>query len=362
MGGIGMNKIVGITTFCSWTSYGSILQAFALKMILNQMGNDSYVLIDRPVTLPEAKCHVFYNKGPKQFVVSFLNSLKKKEIIKQYNKNNNFIKKYIKIIYYNNYEELAMNYLKADYYLAGSDQVFNPVNPRPGLFLDYVDDKSKNLTYACSMGKTQINPNVQERFSKYINNFKIISVREEDNIKVLKEWNPEAIYLCHIDPTFLISKDEWRALEVPYQIEERYVLVYPLYWDKKNNKYLKRLHKKGFKIVGIFGSLNHDVYCNKALYDVGVQEFLWLVDHADAVITSSFHGLAFSTIFEKKVSVVINPDMSSRLNHLMNLLGIENCLIEQVIDSHQDYELINSRIGREQERSLAYLKEILHEE
>ena len=357
-----MNKIVGITTFCSWTSYGSILQAYSLKKAINRMGNDSYILIDRPITLPEAKCHVFYNRGPKQFVVSFLNSLKKKEIEQQYVKNNNFIKESIKIIYYNSYEELALNYLKADYYLAGSDQVFNPENPRPGLFLDYVDDKTKNLTYACSMGKTQINPNVKEKFSKYINNFNTISVREEDNIEVLRELNPGAQYLCHIDPTFLTDKEEWRTLEVPYHIEGRYILVYPLFWDKKNNKYLKMLHKKGYKIVGIFGSLNHDVYCNEALYDVGVQEFLWLIDHAEAVVTSSFHGLAFSTIFEKKVSVVINPDMSSRLNHLINLLGIENCPVDQVVDFQQDYALINSKINRERERSIAYLKEIFHEE
>ena len=162
----------------------------------------------------------------------------------------------------------------------------------------------------------------------------------------------------------MTSKDDWRKLEIPYNdsIFGKFILVYSLYWDKKYNAQLRKLHKQGYQIVGVFSAKNRDVYCNKALYDVGVQEFLWLVDHAEAVVTSSFHGFAFATIFEKKMSIIINPDSPSRINNAIKLMGIKNSAVDAVMNNEQDFSLIKSTIEAEKKRSIAYLKEILHEE
>jgi hypothetical protein len=72
-----------------------------------------------------------------------------------------------------------------------------------------------------------------------------------------------------------------------------------LYWDKSLNKQIKKLKKdSGYKVIGVFTSGFNRVCCDIKLRDVGVDEFLWLVDNAEAVITSSFHGAVFSTIFD----------------------------------------------------------------
>lgn len=356
-----MNKRVGVSTFCSWTSYGSICQAYAMKQKLKSLGFSSYILNDRGYPSPESKCKVVFSKNIKTTIASIIGSFYKQAIVSQYQKSNAFIKNNVDTIYYNNYAEMALNYYTADYYLAGSDQVFNPNSLRRGLFLDFVEDKSKCITYACSMGTTKVTAKSEPLFSGLINNFSTISVREADNIPILKQYNPDAQYCVNIDPTFLLNADEWRTIEKPYPIAGKYILVYPLYWDKKLNQSLKKLHRQtGLPVVGVFSAGYNRVYCNKKIYDAGVTEFLWLVDHAEAVVTSSFHGLAFSTIFEKKVCVVTNPSMPSRIENLITLLGIEKVDIENLLQSTQDKDKIRGKILEQQQLSDAYLRSVLH--
>lgn len=353
-------KLVAVSTFCSWASYGSMLQAYALKQTLKNMGCDSYILIDRVVATPEMKCRIPGTLNPAALLRGYLNHRFLGDVSKQYQKNNQFLRDNVDIIYYNGYQDLALNYLEADYYLAGSDQVFNPNNPQPGFYFEYIPDKSKLLTYACSMGTTRVSPDREAVFAERLRSFRRISVRETDNIPVLRKYHPDAQYQTNIDPTFLLSARQWREKEKKYPIEGKYILVYPLYWDKSLNRQLKALKRKsGLKLVGVFSSGFNTIACDEKLYDVGVDEFLWLVDHAEAVITSSFHGAAFASIFEKKVCLVTNPDMPSRLDNLADLLGIPRCAIADVLLQHRDDTRAREVIRAEQEKSIHYLEEIL---
>lgn len=358
-----VEKLVAVTTFCSWTSYGSMLQAYALKQTLSKIGYKSYILIDRVVATPESKCRIPRTLKPTALLRGWLNHQLLADVTKQYQKSNQFLRENVDIIYYNGYQELALNYLKADYYLAGSDQIFNPNNPQPGFYFEYVPDKSRLLTYACSMGTTNVPPEHEEVFAKRLSNFHRISVRESDNIPVLQKYRPDAEYQTHIDPTFLLDADEWRKKEKPYPVDGKYILLYPLYWDKSLNQYVKKLKSEsGLKIIGVFSSGYNTIECDKKLYDVGVDEFLWLVDHAEGVITSSFHGAAFSTIFGKKLCLVTNPRMPSRLNNLAQKFNIPKCSIEDVLSNHWDYAGAARVIQAEQKRSRRYLEEILNAE
>lgn len=356
-------KLIAVSTFCSWTSYGSMLQAYAMKRTLETIGYKSYILIDRSVATPEMKCRIPRTFNIKALAQGFLNHQLLHDVSRQYQKSNDFLRNNIDIIYYNGYQEMALNYLKADYYLVGSDQVFNPDNLSPGLFFECVEDKSKLVTYACSMGTTNVRPEREALLTQRINSFKNISLREEDNVSVLKKYNPLAHYSVHVDPTLLLSASQWREKEKEYPVDGKYILLYPLYWDQSLNEKINKLKKKtGLKIVGVFSSGFNRIYCDEKHYDVGVDEFLWLVDHAEAVITSSFHGAVFSIILGKKVCIVKNPNMPSRLQALEKRFGITNCdiadVMSQTVNAHNVWQII----GEEQKNSLAYLREVLHVE
>lgn len=93
------------------------------------------------------------------------------------------------------------------------------------------------------------------------------------------------------------------------------------------------------------------------LSNVGPAEFLWLVDHAEAVITSSFHGTAFSIIFNKKFSAVVNPKAKSRIESLLDTMEIKTPSPVNVIsDFNVDYNSVNEKIEQEKKKSLDYLR------
>ena len=354
-------KTVAVSTYCVWTSYGSILQSYALKRALASLGIDSYVVIDEPGANPYKMTSLNRGKGLKGLIASGYLRLNRKAILSRYTKTSEFLEQYLDIVEYKDYQDLLNNSPKADFYLSGSDQVFNPLKNSPALFLDFVEDKTRCYSYACSMGETKVPSEKEELFSRLINNFSIISCREEDNIPILKKYNTKAEYLNHIDPTFLISPLEWEQIMSAYhKIPERYILVYPIYWDQEINKKLKNLHKNtGIDIVSICSGFSR-VYSNKRLLDVSVSELLWLIFHAEGVVSSSFHGVALSLIFNKKLATIVNPNLPSRISCLLDKLEAKTLTIESLISGEMNYSVSNQNIAKEKAKGMDYLEGIFH--
>ena len=124
------------------------------------------------------------------------------------------------------------------------------------------------------------------------------------------------------DPAFLLNADEWRSLESPVDglIENEYVLCYLIHipiWFNDWAKNLKKTCGKKIVFVGLNGRL--PVFCDKYIRDAGPREFLWLIDHAYAVVSSSFHGNVFSLIFGK--GLISTPDQK-RPDRIRNLLRL----------------------------------------
>ncbi len=355
-----MIKKIAVSTFCNWSSYGSMLQAYGLKQILKSLNCDSYVFVDEIIP-PPTRNSLCLSCGLKSFVRSIFKNIKINDIIDAYSKNKLFIDNNIDIVEYSNYDELLKKPPIADLYLSGSDQVFNPINSRPSFFLNFVNDRKKRLTYACSMGVLTVPREKRDCFEKLSNNFDVLSVREDDNINVLKKYNHNAKIVRHIDPTFLLEKARWRKIEKPYHgLNDKFILVYALYWDRSLNKELKKLHKKTkMQVVAICSGLNK-VYATKKIYDVGVQEFLWLIDHAHSVITSSFHGIAFSIIFKKNFSAVINPHSYSRIKSILDLLQLDSIPIANLDKYIVSYDKAETILEKEKKKSINYLKGIIN--
>ena len=296
-------------------------------------------------------------KSPGQCVIVANRILHKKQMEKRFARTMAFIQAQVDIDTYASYEELKEK-AQADYYIAGSDQIWHPHLCNPVFFLDFAPE-GKRISYAASMGTTKIPEDKKERFYQLLENFDKVSVREEDNVPVIQPGVSSDVQV-HIDPTFLCEPSFWEEKEIPYDIKEPYILVYPLYWDPSLNEQLKKLHKEsGVKIVAVCNDWMR-VYANRFLYDVGPGEFLWLIHHAEAVITSSFHGVALSTIYNQKLAMVVNPKMPSRLNNLANLLGLEKAEITNVLNMDKGfYAQVNQKIQEEKARSMAYLTENL---
>lgn len=343
-----------VATYCERDSYGSVYQAMAFKNALSQLGVSSFIpkLAEK---INQYKLSLYVPKSPGQCIIVANRILHKKQMEKRFARTLQFIRQQVDIKTYNTYEELKEKAV-GDCYIAGSDQIWHPHLCSPLFFLDFAPE-GKRISYAASMGTTKIPEQKRELFYHMLKNFDKISVREADNVSVIQSGTEHPVQV-HIDPTFLCERTFWEEKEIPYDIKEPYILVYPLYWDLSLNEQLKKLHREsGMKIVAVCNDWMR-VYANKTLYDVGPGEFLWLIHHAEAVVTSSFHGVALSTIYNKKLAMVVNPHMPSRLNSLANLLGLKTVKITEVLDMDiAFYTHVNQKIQEEKTRSVAYLKE-----
>lgn len=352
-------KRVNVFTYCTESSYGSVLQAYSLKRALSGLGFQSVILDTDKIPSESCPEPILKSKSPKGIAMYLSKRFVFSKSCQRYRKNMGFIKKHIDIEYKSNIQKGDFD--ERDIFLAGSDQVWNPVKLKPEFFLENTPDTAKKLTYAVSMGTLNIPEKNREEFGKMVKKFSFISVREGDCIPVLQKYS-DGSFDCHIDPTFLTEVSHWRELEEEYSIDRPYILVYALYWDKAFNKELKKLHKATGKEIFVISAYPRGIYATKTLYDVGLGEFLWLVDHADGVVTSSFHGVAMSIIFNKKLSAVINPSSSSRISSLLQTLGYENQAISSLADEAlADYSGVNKRIEEEREKGIEYLKGALEE-
>jgi hypothetical protein len=245
-------------------------------------------------------------------------------------------------------------------YLAGSDQIWNPNKCDKHFFLEFVRS-GKCISYAASMGKTEIPPENLDNFRKLMQRLDRISVREAQCKEVLQPLTDKPIDV-HIDPTFLLDTQVWRQYEQEYPIRGPYILLYMIYWDPACKAQIRELKQRtGLPVYAVCSALSR-VYADKRLFDVGVEEFLWLVDHAEYVITSSFHGAALSTIFNKKFAAVINPATPSRIRNLLQTLGIPEVPIRELDGPERfDYTAIQKRMAQERSKGLLYLKEAINQ-
>lgn len=355
-----MKKIL-ISTYCHWTSFGSMLQSLGLQKVIDHIGAEpktiTFLTEEKVPAIKKAKLRLNIETAN-----YFYKMIHKKSLEAGRMRCLRFMDDNIHGVKVSERDNLSQELPSADVYIAGSDQIWHPVLCREDFFLNHAPEGKKRISYAASMGVLSIPEQNEKKFAKLLQNFDAFSVREAEMLPIIRKYTEKPV-LQHIDPTFLISATEWRHYESAYGIRQPYILVYALYWDRSLNKQLKELKKKtGYQIVSIQHSLR-PIYANSVIMDAGPGEFLWLVDHAEAVVTSSFHGTAFSIIFNKRFYPVVNPNASSRIQSLLKTLGVHTpSSMEELLDDSPNYETVNSNIELEKRRSMTYLRNEINAE
>lgn len=251
-----------------------------------------------------------------------------------------------------------------DLVCAGSDQIWNP-NPGDFTFAYLLPYKlhAKKISYAASMGPG--NAEFSERIAQFPNllkDFDAISVREEGSRQVIKRLSDRDDIMVHCDPVFLLDKQQWNQLIAPEPIiKDKYIFLYTLFASPLIINCAKALSRKHGIPVIISNFTNiHDLFSPfKKKLKSGPKEFLNLLSNAELVVTSSFHGTAFSVLLNKPF-VTINGAMDNRINNLLKLTGLTSRSVSAPdeitkIDWAIDFTQANRAIAGEREKSFAYL-------
>ncbi len=217
--------------------------------------------------------------------------------------------------------DLPENKLKQyDFFSAGSDQVWNPTYPHTSevKFLTFAQNNQK-LTFAPSFGISELPDYVKKPYSKWLKEIPMICVREEQGAKLIKELTgKDAAVIC--DPTMTVKREMWESIEKKpaFPTDKPFALTYFL--GNESNKYRKYIDKiakeRNLQIINLFDIRESDYYT------AGPAEFIYLIHHANAVFTDSFHAAVFSIIFKKDFVVFDRiEDGRSMVARLKTLLG-----------------------------------------
>lgn len=275
---------------------------------------------------------------------------------------------------YHTKEELMANPPAYDIYLTGSDQVWNPCNI--GLDLSFFSCFSKTdnrISYASSFAVRDLPDEAKEAYANELRQFKAISVREQSGASLVRTiCNKEAFVAC--DPTMLLHAEEYLELinGLPRSIKKRYVLVYAL--DYAFNPYpaIDQIAKKVQKALDVdivyllANSVDH-YKLGRSITDAGPCNFLELIYHADFIVTSSFHGTAFSLIFRRPfISIAPPPSHNDeRITSLLKNVGAEEQIVyndgnlPEKLHLSVDYSHIEPRLESYINESKDYLKKAL---
>ncbi|WP_418223328.1 polysaccharide pyruvyl transferase family protein [Clostridium isatidis] len=362
-------KKVGILTFHRASNYGAVLQAYALQQYLKK-GNIYNEIIDY-------RCSHIEKVYSENFMVSGKSpiSMVKKNIKKWVNikKNKKFIefrRNYLNISKntYNLENKFDMKKVY-DVFIVGSDQVWNlnQTGKDTTYFLDFVD-KGK-WSYAASLGKNSITNEEKEIFKDMINSFEKVSIREEENIDIIKSVGFKKQINVNVDPVFLLNKNEWVSLiekeEKRKEKKEKYVLIYtvkqPVHLIEKAKKYAQ---EHNCKVIYLHSDFNYkEFFKNQNIKNVFVKspiEFLKLILDAECVFTTSFHGTAFSILFEKEFWAEVDKDgkLNNRIFNLLQKLNIEDRILDynpKTLDSKINWKVVRENVLKEREKSKKYL-------
>lgn len=367
-----MKKIATITFHASY-NYGSNLQAYALQEYIKKLCNNDciYQIINLRTDMQRKVYELPFDKiNIKSIIKSILLIRYKQQLEHKQINFENFINTKLNLTKeYNSLEQLKSQKFDYDYYISGSDQIWNlkPADFDWSYYLEFVN-KGIRISYAASFGPKVQNWSEEEkkRIKEDFEKYKYISVREKGsyhNVVKLTEIEPD----INIDPTLLLTKKEWgKLISKDKFIDKDYILLYDLKDCKLIYKVAKKLSKK-LKIPVIVTKPNkYDMFYNfEKYYECGPLEFLNLVKNAKIVLSTSFHGTVFSILFNKPF-LSVNGDKDFRINTLLKKMGLEKCSIykgnvDERLDNtfDIDFKKVEKVLKEERKRSEDYLKKAL---
>ena len=216
------------------------------------------------------------------------------------------------------------------------------------------------------IGKNMIIKNIKIYLSISIILVTLSIIREKGSYNNLEKITDIKCNI-NVDPTLLISKEEWQKIESKEIYNDgKYILLYCLEPSKEQLKIADEISKKlQLPIVILRYNNKNDVFNHFVKkYAAGPEDFLAYIDHAALVLSSSFHGTAFSLIYHKPF-YVLNGINDNRISEILNKTNMMERSLESIEDiknvnlNKPDEKMIDLFLENERVRSELYLREAI---
>lgn len=364
---------IGIISMQRVVNYGSFLQAYSLKTIIEKMGNE-VEFIDYHVEPPlievkeetvEVKQQSVVNKA-----IRYLWEHRSPKAVKL----RNFYRAKMYLTKRYNEEFLPLlgvtdekKYLcKEDAIVIGSDEVFNCLQTNKDVgYSKELFGKDANcdilISYAASFGTTTLDGlkkyGIDNEIADMLSEFDDISVRDKNSIEVVTTLvGEEPKY--HVDPVFL---SDYSGL-VPDSVKlKNYMIVYA-YGSRISETEAAAINafaaQNNLKVVTI-GETNRFEWEHLMLTPF---EVLAYFKNAEYVVTDTFHGSVFSIKYNKQFATIVREGNRQKLMDLLSRFNLESRRVDDIADlgkilkTQYNHEEVNTKIKTERENSINYLR------
>lgn len=329
--------MIGLLSFHESSSYGAILQCYALQTAVEERGLKCEFIDYKRQPVSTSQLGGSWKYKIKRYCLNGIATVKqavlKSELRKKSAAFDAFKKQnlHVSTQSYHTFEDLRDASLSYDAVIVGSDQVWNPVTTGDNLKiygLGFLPEGVKRISYAASIGLGQLTANQEKQLEECVGNLDYYSCREQIGAELLSGVLGKEIEHV-LDPTFLLDQEKWRVVEKKVKTPQKYVLAYLL----GSMSYERELAKKIAEELGagllIVRESPKDMFSAHGIGGLGPDEMLYLIDHAEYVVTDSFHGTALSINFRKNFLCCNRrgyekaTSYASRLTNLLHTLGLE---------------------------------------
>ena len=357
---------IGILTFHWAQNYGAVLQCYALKSKLEDMGHE-VLIIDR---LPKYQgiLRRFYHRFSYKYAMSWW-------------KFSRFNQHWLvpKTRRYTTQKSLEKFELKEqlDAVIVGSDQVWRWEIMGYNYFLDFIRKGNvRKYAYAASFGlshwESQELDTNQVRL--LLKDFDAISVREQSGVFLCERLFDVAARLV-VDPTLLYDSEFYEGVFLHNRPKESAHKVVSYILGEENLEESLKISQWAESL----GMFYRELYWTRIGYPalkkgtnfffhLSVEEWLDEIRNAAYVITNSFHCMVFAILFRKKFVVLDNVSGGSdRIRTLLSALQLKHRFftssddfyqVKKMLDTPIPYDEVAERIHACRKEGLSFLENI----
>ncbi len=359
-----MSDKVALITLHRVRNYGSVLQAYASQQCLNKLGFET-TIID----------YIREDQTNKNILSTWAgNNFIKKLIVKPtINKQNkifeDFCRKNLKLTekqYVTNEDFKEFPLDQYDLFCTGSDQVWNSKWNKGYLFplyLSFVKGKFK-FGFSVSFGNDTLSNEEIEATKEYVDQYSLIAAREKSGEKILKNQYNFLNSFHVLDPTLMLTREDWNKLAGDRLIKDKYILIYNLNRSKEFDQYAKKLSKKtGLNVYRFCTRYDQFYRYGKSLLVPNVYEFINYISNAEYVLTDSFHATAFSLNLNVTPISFYPSNFGGRISQFLELtqtLFLHPINFEDfsMLDKKVDFSMVNEILNKERKKTYQYLETV----
>lgn len=364
---------VATLTFHIAHNFGAMLQAYALEKAINNLGYECEVIDYRFKYIDswsgvQTWRDLVRNLDLIRGTIEYYCRKKKGQIRNQtpmQSRFNRFMRKDIKLSRQILFSAEDLRKVDYDVVILGSDQIWNP-KLTDGIALEYYgyyfDKKNiKVFSYAASCGKERYSIEDEKKIVPLLRELYRISVREKRFSEYL---NSECglISTMVIDPVFLLAKNDWCDLikKCRKMYKRPYLLLYAFDASKDIYDVARKISSEhNLDLVSIGYQYNDELSDFTQFNDCGPKEFLSLLKYSDYVCTTSFHGVAFSLIFNKNFYCFSHPEYGLRTTDLLQMLNMEKRILNSFNADMKiepcDFSTSNMLIDKYRKKAVEYI-------